>query len=198
MKTNLPIRFSCVATIFVLAFSSSLALADDAAEHAALRKIKAAYEDAVNSGNPSKIGPFLAKEATGVMVTGEPVAGLEGLESYWKKVQSLIGPGGSYQVKVNVDKSDLYGDLAVSSGTTDDVVRLADGRELKFNSLWTTICRKENGDWKLIRMQATMDPVDNVFVSAKLKMAKISFGAGGFVLGALLVLATFLARRRRA
>lgn len=109
-----------------------------------------------------------ATNATGVMVTGEPVAGLVGLEAYWNKIQGLIGPGGSYQVKVNVDKSDLYGDLAVSSGTTDDTVRLASGKELRFNSLWTTISRKENGEWKLIRLQATMDPVENVFISMRL------------------------------
>jgi ketosteroid isomerase-like protein len=197
MRTNHPTRFCCLSALLVLAFSSSPALADDEAEHAALRKIKAAYEDAVNSGNPSKIGPFLGKEVTGVMVTGEPVQGLEGLESYWRKIQSLIGPGGSYQVKVNVEKSDLYGDLAVSSGTTDDVVRLANGQELKFNSLWTTVCRKENGDWKLIRMQATMDPVENVFVSAKTKMAKLTYGAGGAILGAVMVLAAWMFKRKR-
>jgi ketosteroid isomerase-like protein len=197
MNTTRQTRFCCIATFLILAFSSSLALAGDEAEHAALRKIKDAYEAAVNGGDPSKIGPFMAKGATGVMVTGEPVIGLEGLESYWKKIQNLIGPGGSYQVKVNVEISDLYGDLAVSSGTTEDVVRLANGRELKFNSLWTTVCRKVDGDWKLVRMQATMDPVDNVFISAKLKMAKLTFGVGGLVLGALLALATYLAIRKR-
>ena len=198
MKTKQHTRCCYIAALLVLAISNSLALADDEAEHAALRKIKAAYEDAVNSGNPSKIGPFLGKEVTGVMVTGEPVQGLESLESYWKKIQSIIGQGGSYHVNVNVSKSDLYGDTAVSSGTTEDVVRLANGRELKFNSLWTTVCRKENGDWKIIRMQATMDPVENVFVSARLKIAKLTFGVGGFVLGALLVLAACLLRRKRA
>ena len=198
MKSKLHTRSCCIAALLILAFSSALAFADDEAEHAALRKIKAVYEEAVNSGNPAKIGPFLGKDATGVMVTGEPVQGLEGLQAYWKKIQDLIGPGGSYQVKVNVDKSDLYGDIAVSSGTTDDVVRLANSRELKFNSRWTTVCRKENGDWKLIRMQATMDPVENVFVSTKLKLAKLTFGAGGIALGALLVLVVCLARRKRA
>jgi ketosteroid isomerase-like protein len=198
MKTTQQTRFRCIATFLILVFSSSLALADDEAEHAALRKIKAAYEAAVNGGDPSKIGPFMAKDATGVMVTGEPVIGLEGLKTYWKKIENLIGPGGSYQVKVIVEKSDLYGELAVSSGTTEDVVRLANGRELKFNSLWTTVCRKANGDWKLIRMQATMDPVDNVFISAKLKMAKLTFGVSGLVLGALLVFAPCLLRRKRA
>ena len=42
-----------------------------------------------------------------------------------------------------------------------------------------------------------MDPVDNFFILAKLKMAKLTFGAGGCVIVALLVLAVSLARRKR-
>jgi hypothetical protein len=51
------------------------------------------------------------------------------LKAYWKQIQDLIGPGGSYLVTVNVAKTDLYGDVAVSRGDTQDVVQLGSGRE---------------------------------------------------------------------
>jgi ketosteroid isomerase-like protein len=176
------------AALAILCCSLASGRADDESDRADLRTIKAAYEEAVNSGDLSKIAPYLDKNVTGVMVTGEAVEGLEGLESYWKKIQTLIGPGGSYQVKVNVDKTDLFTDLAVSRGNTEDLVRLPAGKELTFSSFWTAVCRKDNGKWKVLRMQASMDPVQNVFVSSRLKLTKFFYGAGGFAIGILLVL----------
>ena len=70
------------------------------------------------------------------------------------------------------------------------------GIEIQFS--WTTVCRRENGGWKIVRMQATMDPVENVFISTRLKMAKLAYGAGGVVIGALLVIVLRLPGRKPA
>ena len=51
------------------------------------------------------------------------------------------------------------------------------------------------GEWKLIRMQATMDPVNNPFVALKLKLTKVTYILTGVVCG--VVLALLLRRRRR-
>src|SRR5439155_859252 len=120
------------------------ACADDDADRAALREIKAAYEQAVNSNDLSKIAPHLADGVTGVMVTAEEIKSFKDLESYWQKIKGLIGAGGSYHVTVNVDKTDIVGDIAVSRGSTDDFVHSNAGRDFKFKSFWTSVCRKEN------------------------------------------------------
>jgi ketosteroid isomerase-like protein len=126
---------------------SANASASEESDRAALRLIRTNYMEAVNSNDLSKIAPFLSQELTGVMVTGEEVKGVEGLKAYWNYVQSLVGPGGKYSVTVNVDKTDLYGDIAVARGKTDDLIRLGIGKELRFNYYWTAVCRKENGTW---------------------------------------------------
>jgi hypothetical protein len=77
------------------------------------------------------------------------------------------------------------------------VVRLANGHELKFNSLWTSVCRRENGVWKVIRLQGTMNPVENVFVTAKLTAAKLTYGSGGLLAGVLLGFVLRAMRRQR-
>ena len=196
MKLNhsLPMCLACV----LLCVSNSSARADDESDRAALRLIRTNYMEAVNSGDPSKIAPHLGKDVTGVMVTGEEVKGFDGLVAYWKKIQDLIGPGGSYHVNVNVDKTDLFGDVAVSRGKTDDVVRLGSGKELKFNSLWTAVCHKEDGAWKVMRMEAAMDPVDNVFIALRLQKTRLGAGAVGFVAGLVLAFAICLLKRRSA
>jgi len=193
---NTPkIRLCTTLSIIALLAASSIR-ADDEAEHTALRAIKAAYEQSVNSGNPAGLAPYLSDNVTGVMVTGEPVKGLDGLKTYWQKIQEMLGPGGSYHVTVNAEKSDLFGDIAVSHGTTEDRVTTSGGKEFKFSSNWTSVCHKENGAWKVIRMQATMDPVNNPFIAARVKFTKLVFGIGGAVAGALLVLLAGLVRRK--
>ena len=175
---------------------SAIAKADEEADRAALRKIKAAYEDAVNSNDLSKIAPYIANEATGVMLTGQEISGFKGLEEYNQKIRALIGPGGTYQVKVNVEKTDIFGDTAVSRGTTDDFIRSSSRNEFKFTAYWTAVCQKGNDQWKVIRMQATMDPVDNVFVKMKLRVTKVSFGIAGLAGGLIALLLITRIRRR--
>jgi ketosteroid isomerase-like protein len=181
---------------FGLSLFISSSRADDEIDRTALRMIRTNYMEAVNSADPSRIAPNLSKDVTGVMVTGEEVQGFDELTAYWKKIQGLMGPGGSYHVTVNVDKTELFGDIALSHGTTDDLVRLGTGKQLPFNSHWTAVCRKENGTWRVLRMQATMDPVDNVFISLRLAKSRLTAGAVGFVAGAgLMLFFTFLNRR---
>ena len=173
------------------------AIGQDADEpaHAALRQIKAAYEEAIRSDDLSKMAPYVAPNATGVMLTAEEVKGIDGLKAYWGKIKDLMGPGGRYEVTVNPNRSDLFGDTALAHGSTEDIVRIGSGKVYRFSSLWTAVCRKENGQWKVIRMQGTMDPLTNPFVNMRVQFNRIAFGTGGLVLG--LLLAMILKRLRK-
>ena len=190
MKTLFPAIV--VVFVFLLALSSR---ADDASDRAELRLILTNYMDAVNSGDVSKMAPYLSTNVTSVMITGEEVSGLDGLKAYWKKIQDLIGPGGNYHVNVNVDKTDFIGEAAVSRGSTEDVVHLGNGKELPFSSLWTSVCRKEDGKWKVVRMEAAINPVDNVFISLRLQRAKLVYGIGGLIVGVVLAFIVGMLRR---
>ena len=186
MKTSQIIIIAAAAVFCCL---NNIARADEDADRTALRMIRTNYVEAVNSGDLSKIKNDLSKEVTGVMVTGKAVEGYDGLVSYWKEIQDLIGTGGTYHVAVIVDKTDLFGDVSVSHGTTEEAVRLANGKELDFSAFWTAVCHKEDGTWKVVRMQATLNPIDNVFVTLQLEKTKLIYGIVGFIAGALLVLA---------
>ncbi|HEX3716961.1 MAG TPA: hypothetical protein VH595_03260 [Verrucomicrobiae bacterium] len=199
MKTEQNILIILIiAAIFEICFGLS-ARADEMADRTALHMLRTNYMEAVNSGDLTKMSPNVDKDATAVMVTGEEVKGMDGLKAYWGKIQNLIGPGGGYHVTVNLDKTDLYhDDLAVSRGSTDDVLHLGNGKDLRFNSLWTAVCHKEDGNWKVIRMEAAMDPVNNVFVSLQLAKAKLLFGIGGAAAGVVfgLIVGILITKKR--
>ena len=174
-------------------------LADEDAEHAAVRKIKTAYEEAVNTDAMEKFEPWLGKDATGVMVTDEELHSFAELQAYWLRIKALLGSGGSYTVKVNVDQTDLLGDVAVSRGTTDDTAKTARFGSVNFHSHWTAVLLKDGGEWRVLRLHGSMDPLENPFVVARMASRSLAFGGVGAVLGFVLgLLSRFVGPAKKA
>jgi len=171
--------------------------ADEEADRATLRKIMALYEEVVRSDDITKLLPYLPENLTAVTPTGEEVKGPQQLQAYFQRIWALIGKGGTYQVKVNVGSTDFYGDIAVSYGSTDELIRSAAGKEYQFPMLWTAVSRQENEQWKVIRMHGSIDPLTNVFVAAQLQMTKLVYGIGGGVVGLGMGLLLHFLRRSR-
>ena len=176
----------CIAGLVSIAFLSAVALgqdvdkpiptppkaspaADDEVEREALRALLPIYEQAVNQGKLSLLEPFLAPEFTAVVVTGEEIDSFNALNDYWGGIQELLGEDGTYQVKVNVDQpAYLAAETAVATGTTNDKVVTSAGNEFEFTSRWTAVLCNRSGEWKILRIHASMDPINNSFV----KMAR--------------------------
>jgi ketosteroid isomerase-like protein len=167
--------------------------AAEEADRAELRKLRALYEEVVKSDDLTKLMPYLPPSFTAVTPTGEQVKGPNELQEYFKKIWGMIGQGGTYEVKVNLGSTDLYNDIAVSYGTTDEFIKTAEGRQYQFPMLWTAVSRKENGAWKVLRMHGSIDPLTNVFVTTQLNALKWIYGVGGLIVGLLLgILSRFI------
>jgi ketosteroid isomerase-like protein len=188
--------FLALGGIFLLGPAPSRA--DEEADRAELRKLRALYEEVVKSDDLTKLMPYLPPSLTAVTPTGEQVKGPNELQEYFKKIWGMIGRGGTYQVKVNLGSTDLYNDIAVSYGTTDEFIKTAEGTEYQFPMLWTAVSRKENGAWKVIRMHGSIDPLTNVFVTTQLNTLKWVYGVGGLIVGLILGILTRFIRFRRS
>ena len=176
------------------------ASAQQEADHEQLRALKGVYEQAVASENVDLLQPHLAAGFSGVMVTGDSVRSIQDLRAYWQKIKQILGDGGKYTVTVNPDELSLIsGDFALSKGSTQEVAITGAGKRYEFSSQWTAVCRKEDGQWKLLRVQATMDPVSNVFVKTFLSRTATTSALIGAALGIVLaLLAAWLLSRRRS
>lgn len=156
------------------------------AERARLREFIPVYERAVNEGELDVLKPHLDPEFTGVMVTGEEIEGFQGLVDYRREIQELLGEGGTYRVKVKVGGPAVFeSNTAVAHGTTEDEVVTGAGKKYSFTSRWTAVCRKTGGEWKILRVQGTIDPVKNPFVLALVGAASTTFGLIGSAVGVL-------------
>jgi len=167
-------------------------------EHQALRQIRAAYERAVNEDRLDLLKPYFAEPFYGVMITSKRVSTLDEMRQYWVEMKKLIGAGGTYHVTVEPEKSTILGDFALARGTTKDTVKTGDGNTYEFGTNWTATLHKENGAWKVLQVQGSMDPVGNAFAKAYMneaaKRVGASAAAGGLVVGLLI---GWLAARRR-
>jgi hypothetical protein len=160
--------------------------AAEEAEWVKIRNIKAIYEDAVNSNQLEKLQPYIAKNFHGVMVNGREARSYDDLVKIVADLRALIGAGGSYHVKISYEPGTMFGNVAVANGAAEESIVTGSGKRFDPTSTWLVNLIKEDGDWKLYRVQATMDPVNNVFVRDTVKYTGIFFGGGGVLVGALI------------
>lgn len=157
-------RVALAALTAVAVMGASGPQAQDEKEHDALRAFKGLYEKAVNEGKLEILEPHLDPGFTGVMLTGEEVTGFAGLKAYWEKLWKMIGQGGKYTTALSPERSWIQGDVAVARGTAQEHVVAASGNEYKFSPHWTAVLVRREGNWKVLRVQGSMDPVGNPFV----------------------------------
>ena len=155
----------------------------------ALRDLKAVYEKAVATKDLELIKPHLASDFSAVMITADEVKDYEGIKAYWKKVEEFIGEGGTYTVAIEPDDTIFQGETAIAKGIAKEHV-VRKGKAIDLVTKWTAIARKEEGKWKLVRIQATIDPVNNPIIielnKGKLWLAGGIAGVIGLLLGRIL------------
>jgi len=202
MQSNRRLSRTLLLFAGVFGFCSAAMAADDAdrsADHDALRKLRATYEDAVNSNDLAKLKPLLADGFTGVMISGDEIKSFEDLQAFWKKTWERLGSGGRYHVKLITDQTDFAGDLGISRGYTEELFHTAAGKDYTVQARWTAVTRKQNGEWKVFRVQGSVNPLDNAGITDMLKQAKTLFGAIGAAVGlAIGFLIRGLWRKRQA
>jgi len=155
----------------------------------ALRNLRSIYEQAIAKRDLAALKPHLAADFTAVMITADEVKGYDGILAYWKKVEDFLGKDGTYQVTIDPDDSIFEGNIAIAKGrASEHVVR--SGKTLDFTSQWTAIARKEGDAWKIVRIQASIDPIRNSIIAAlqgyKQWIIGLASLVGGLIIGRLL------------
>lgn len=174
-----------LATLAALVGGTASAQEDE--NHEALRALRKVYEDAVNQDDVGSLRAHFDSDFTAVPITNDSVRGFEGFEAYWTRQRDARHGGGHYQVNLEAEQSLVFGDVALAYGTTDDQVTGEDGRARAFKTLWTVVCRKSGGRWRILRLHASIDPFDNPFVQAAVREASrrlLLFSVVAFALGA--------------
>lgn len=168
-----------ILTLFLFLCLPILASEED---KVALRNLKAIYEKAIADQDLSSLESHLAKDFTAVMITADEVKGYDGIVKYWNKVIDFLGQDGTYQVSIDPDDTIFDGNIAIATGRAKEHA-VRGGKALEFTSKWTAVARKEGGDWKLVRIQASIDPINNPLLAAVNGFEKWIIGGLALVVG---------------
>jgi ketosteroid isomerase-like protein len=183
-QTNPRKTLKTLALLLLLA----LPLSAQEEDKQALRDLKAVYEKAIATKDLELIKPHLASDFSAVMITADEVKDYDGIKAYWKKVEEFIGEDGTYTVSIEPDDTIFQGDIAIAKGIAKEHV-VRKGKTIDLVTKWTAIARKEEGKWKLVRIHATIDPVNNPIISVlnkgKLWITGGVAGIAGFLIGLL-------------
>ena len=191
------------AVFVALCWSASTAFAQqepDEADHAALREYKALFEKAASENQLDLLRPLLHEPFSVVTYTDREFTDFEAFKGRWQKTRDEIVGNGSYQVTLRPERSLIFGDTAVARGDSDNVLVTSAGNEYRFTSHWTAVFRKQDGQWKIVRVHSSLDPFGNPMVVGEVKrkmlQAGIAAAIGGLLIGGILTYV--LARRGRS
>jgi ketosteroid isomerase-like protein len=161
----------------------------------ALRKLGAAYEQAINNGDLRSLAPMVGPNASAVFETNDEVKGLDAMQSYFDSVKQRLGPGTSYAVQLNPDDAEFLGDVALAHGTSDETVKPGNGHEFHFSTHWTAVLQKDATGWKALRLHVSMNPFDNPMITARLQMRTTVVAVLGLVLAGIAFVLGFISRK---
>jgi ketosteroid isomerase-like protein len=178
---------------------NAIAQEEDDADHQALREMKSVFEKAASENQLDLLAPYLHEPFSVVTYTDREFTDFEKFKQRWQKTRDEIVGTGSYKVTLLPERSEIYGDIAIARGDSENVLVTSAGNRYEFTSHWTAVFRKVDGQWKIVRVHSSLDPFGNPMIVGAIqqRLLQVGIGAalGGVVTGAL---ATYLVARRRA
>lgn len=159
------------------------------AERARLKEILAGIEESLNNQQMERLLTFFDERAVISFMTTEVAQGREGILAYYNKMFNLPdAPLASYHTKASLDgPAEFFGDTITAAGRTSDDYTLTDGRHYQFNTRWVATAIKRDGDWKVIALDFSVDPFDNVVLD-ELNRTMLTYLLLAFVAGLALAL----------
>jgi hypothetical protein len=173
----------------------------DEATHKELVALREGMLDAVEKVDIDKLLTYLDDNVVVTYMNAEVARKPEGVREYYEKMMKGPNPRvKSYKPNVEVDeKTHLYGDAGVVTGSSRDHFVLNDGREFDIDVRWTATVVKKDGKWKVAGFHSSANVFDNPILTTTTKETSYvvggAAGLGGLMFG-LIIGALFLRRRR--
>ena len=168
--------------------------------HDELRRLKDTMVAALNKGDVEELAAHLHPNVIFTGMNGEVARGPAAVRAYFERM--MKGPNRiveSIHVDVQVDElTDLYGPTGVAFGSSADSYKLADGREFRVRSRWTSSLIRQEGRWLITSFHSSANVFDNAILAEVERFGRWATGLGsvlGLVVGAL---AGVLVAKRRA
>ncbi|MCO6047560.1 nuclear transport factor 2 family protein [Aeoliella sp. ICT_H6.2] len=179
-----------VLTVLVCLASQRVHADEHVADREALLELKAIAEKAMSEEDQIQtLGPHVTDDFSIVTFTSRQFDDFDVFVKEWNISREKFLQGGTYSVKLAHEPATFDGDIATCHGNSTNIMTTGEGQRYEFNSPWTAVFRKENGQWKLLRAHSSINPFSNPVLDANIQkylwMIGISAGFIGLVVGLL-------------
>jgi ketosteroid isomerase-like protein len=131
--------------------------------HEELRALRRALTDAINKNDLDALLSHLDPDVVVTWQNGEVSRKPQAVREYYDRM--MKGPTRvveSVTSNPEVDElTHLYGDVGIATGSSKDLFKLTDGKELPLNTRWTAAVVKKNGQWKIAACHLSVNMFDN-------------------------------------
>ena len=189
--------------MFVIVYMSS-GIAADADERTEDRKaLLQVFDEIVKGINEQSIDRMTAQmdeNATVIWLNAEASRGHAEIKAYYRRMVSAEGKADAILKKYTTTAkvaapARFFGDIAVADGTMVDEFFPVKRDVFKLNSNWSVTCIKRDGQWKIVHLHLSGNVFNNNLLDEVKQM--VWYGAGGGVLGGLLLAFVMCALRKR-
>jgi uncharacterized protein (TIGR02246 family) len=186
----------------LLPFAAQTTGTSRAADHEALRALKANVVKAFNDRDVSALSQYLADKFVITTIDQTVITSEKQLQDYFEKTfdrpDSIVT---DLKIRANADvlTQFLGEDVGYCYGTTDETYTMRGGRIVRMSNRWTALVVKQDGRWKIAALQAGANFLHNPLLNRVRSMGWI-LAIVGLCIGLLLGLAGAwgLGRLRRA
>jgi len=152
-------------SLFMLASSTIAAeVNSNEAHRKILSDILTDFETSLNEKKLEKMLSHLDDQAVMSFMTTETAVGKDAIVAFYEKMfKGPKAPLVDHTTKASLDgKAIFHGDTVVASGRTKDVFTLKNGAIYDFDTRWLATIVNKNGNWKVVSVNFSIDPFDNI------------------------------------
>jgi len=164
---HLGLMILAVPALLLLA-SNTVAQDTNAEDRARLLAMLDSVELTLNEQRFDALTPLLDDNVVAVFLDGEVARTPAEVTAYIDRFlgsDSAILKGFETTAEIG-DAARFFGDIAVADGTSKDIFDLADGSQLKLDSVWSVTLDKSSGNWKIVQVHFSTSVFDNPIVEA--------------------------------
>ncbi|GEM_PF-665446 len=131
-----------------------------------LKKILYDIENSLNTLDMDGLLKHFDERAVVSFMTTEVAVGKAGILAYYQKMFHLPeAPLAAFHTKASLDGAAYFhGDTIIASGHSKDSFTLTDDRQYEFNTRWLATAIKKDGQWKVVALDFSVDPFNNVII----------------------------------
>lgn len=159
--------------------------------------MKQTFEQAVRENRIEMMAPFLDPQFSIVTYTDREFTDFEAFKAQWQKTRDQVLQGGSYTVELLPDRRIVSGDISISKGNSENVLTTGGGNTQQFESHWTVICRKTDGQWKILRAHNSLNPFSNPMLESAVRKMILKYCALAGIVGLFVGFILHMLIRRR-